>query len=95
MFKIEDSEVLYIREGRIKREERYDDFHYYDMRHDDNDWSEPITIEKAVGVNFFGTLVTNKPIAFIEQGNDIPLGEEPDENPELLDLIMENRNWRD
>ena len=36
----------------------------YDLRHGDN--GDPCTIEKTVGVNYFGTVITKKPFKEIE-----------------------------
>ena len=35
----------------------------YELRHDDANWAEPISIEDKVVVNFWGILKTRKPIA--------------------------------
>lgn len=61
-FTIEGAPVVYVHEGRISLEERHEELFYYSMRHDENDWSEPCTIEIGVMVNFFGVLVTSAPI---------------------------------
>jgi hypothetical protein len=36
----------------------------YDLRHAENDWGQPITIEKHVWINFFGVIFTDMPIPF-------------------------------
>jgi hypothetical protein len=36
----------------------------YHIRHDENDWTCPISIEKYVAVNFFGTVFMEKPLEF-------------------------------
>ena len=51
MFEIE------IRSTRIKPTERDGSLYYYDIRHDE-DWDNPVTIEKKVIVNHWGTLVS-------------------------------------
>lgn len=38
----------------------------YDIRHSDNDWCDPATIEQRVIVNWFGTLILCEPITFPE-----------------------------
>lgn len=40
----------------------------YDIRHSDDDWCEPATIEPHVLVNWFGTLICDKPISFGADG---------------------------
>lgn len=41
-------------------------YHSYYTRHRDNDWTEPCSIKKNKGltVNFWGTIVTDRPIDF-------------------------------
>jgi hypothetical protein len=34
----------------------------YLLRHDENDWTRPISLERFVAVNFFGTAFMRKPI---------------------------------
>lgn len=31
--------------------------YYYEVRHADDDWEAPATIEKLVDINFFGTII--------------------------------------
>ena len=38
--------------------------HMYHLRHDEDDGMEPISIEKFVLVNFFGTVFLRKPVEF-------------------------------
>jgi len=40
----------------------------YHIRHDEDDWTCPIGIERFVCVNFFGTVFMNKPIELGLQG---------------------------
>ena len=46
----------YITESRIKPQDRKEDLFYYELRHEDDDWSEPCTIDDFVWVNFWGTI---------------------------------------
>lgn len=48
----------FITDVRIKDSEKIKGFNYYGIRHSDEDWSEPVTIERAVIVNNWGTLAT-------------------------------------
>lgn len=72
-----------ILERRIPREERNKDLQYYEIRHTDDDWGLPATIEDNVIVNFWGTFVTE---------HKLELG--PDRcyllAPEEQELIIEN-----
>ena len=43
---------------RVKPEERDPSLFYYGIRHSDNDWGKPISVEPSVVVNFWGTLVS-------------------------------------
>lgn len=36
----------------------------YQLRHDENNWIRPISIEKCVWVNFFGTVFMKNPLDF-------------------------------
>ena len=40
----------------------------YHIRHDDNNWIRPVTIERFVVVNFFGTVFMKEPIEIDEGG---------------------------
>jgi hypothetical protein len=53
---------------RIPKEKRDPNRYYYELRHADNDWSCPITVEKAVLVNFWGTLISDKPYSLNDGG---------------------------
>lgn len=41
---------------RIKEKDRKHDKFYYETRHNDNSMDRPVTVEKDVLVNFYGTL---------------------------------------
>lgn len=60
---IQGINILSVSEKIIPKENRHNGF-YYDLRHGDNDWVTPVTIEKSVVVNYWGTIVTEKPLAF-------------------------------
>lgn len=49
-------------EDRIDTENRDPNLHYYEIRHSDDDWGNPVSIDEAIGVNFFGLLITSSPI---------------------------------
>lgn len=42
----------------------------YDLRHTDDDWGEPATIEPAVMVNFMGRFLTQEKLTFPAAPND-------------------------
>ena len=60
---------------RIPIKDRDPKLHYYEMRHSESDWTQPIGIEGFVFVNFLGTLVTNKPLE-LEDGLLVPTWKE-------------------
>ncbi len=53
-------------EHRINREKETEGKFIYDIRHTDEDWCEPATIEDHVLVNWFGCLIVNQPLSFPE-----------------------------
>lgn len=52
---------------RIPHAERIKGRYYYDIRHDDEGLGNPVTIEKGVLVNHFGTMETLEPIEGINE----------------------------
>jgi|GEM_PF-5624645 len=56
--------VVHVTSLRIPSDERQEGLFYYDIRHDEEDWCEPVTVEPGVLVNHFGTMVTTKPLTF-------------------------------
>lgn len=40
--------------------------HMYHIRHDEDDWTQPITLERFVAVNFFGTVFMKEQVNFNE-----------------------------
>lgn len=84
---IEGASVVYVFEGRIPKEQRHEHLHYYAMRHDDTDWSEPVSIEIGVLANFFGMIVTSSPILSLtpkptdSEGKWYRIPIHPDEEP--------------
>ncbi len=38
--------------------------HVYELRHADDDWGQPISLEQHVGVNFFGNVISQIEIPF-------------------------------
>lgn len=61
--RINDIECILFYEERIPTEKAPIGYPYaYHIRHDENDWTCPISIERFVAVNFFGTIFVKKPI---------------------------------
>lgn len=52
---------------RIDRNTIPKGYYAYDLRHGD-DWGVPCSIEQRVVVNYFGTVVSNRPIAIGKNG---------------------------
>lgn len=50
---------------RIKGPEQEPNLFYYHIRHSDSDWGKPISVEKHVLVNHFGTLVSTVSLDFL------------------------------
>jgi hypothetical protein len=42
---------------------------YYDLRHGESDWTLPLTVERVVWANFYGTLVSDSPVYALENKN--------------------------
>ena len=40
----------------------------YHVRHDEDDWTQPVSLERAVFVNFFGTVFMKQPVEFDDSG---------------------------
>lgn len=56
--------ILYYDE-RISSEKAPLGYSYmYQIRHDEDDWTQPITLERLVVVNFFGTVFMTEPLEF-------------------------------
>jgi hypothetical protein len=55
-------------ELRIERNTVPKGLHMYEVRHADEDWFMPRQIARRVLVNFYGTLITAKPLALGEYG---------------------------
>ncbi len=60
--------ILYYDE-RIPQEEAPPGYpHMYHLRHDEDDWSQPVNLEKFVLVNFFGTVFMKDPVEIDDSG---------------------------
>jgi hypothetical protein len=56
--------TLYFSELRIDRDSIPKNMYCYGIRHADNDWTNPITIEPTVMVNHYGDIITEEPLVF-------------------------------
>jgi hypothetical protein len=56
---------------RIPPQKRDSSKHYYNCRHDDDDWATPVTLEKYVLVNHCMTVVSPEPIELDEDGSRV------------------------
>lgn len=56
-------------EFRVYQQADTESKYLYDIRHTDEDWCEPATLEKRVMVNWFGTLIVDEPIEILESDN--------------------------
>lgn len=54
---------------RVDKDTIPNGWHFYEVRHDDNDWCEPIEIALGVLVNHFGTLITKEPLPLEQSTN--------------------------
>lgn len=62
-------EILsHVCDSRIPESMKNPKLHYYEVRHNDMDWSEPETLETCVTVNFWGTVITTRPVNFNQDG---------------------------
>ena len=62
---INDIKCILFYEERLSLEKAPSGFPFmYHIRHDEADWTSPISIEKYVAVNFFGTVFMEKPLEF-------------------------------
>lgn len=55
---------ILVTDWRINRETLGDHMYCYTIRHDDDGRGIPVTLENNVIVNFYGTIITHKPIEF-------------------------------
>lgn len=55
-------QIVLVSYSRVSREDIPEGLFLYDIRHSDNDWGQPATLENTVRVNWFGTIITKEPI---------------------------------
>jgi len=67
--RINEFECMLSYDERISPEKAPAGYPYvYHIRHDENNWTCPISIERFVFVNFFGTVFTKEPIRIDKDG---------------------------
>ncbi|MDD4808081.1 MAG: hypothetical protein PHU30_06280 [Oscillospiraceae bacterium] len=54
--------------ARIDRSSVPEGLHLYELRHDDEDWCDPVQIGRGILVNFYGTVLSREPIELNADG---------------------------
>ncbi|MER2005948.1 MAG: LPD28 domain-containing protein [Psychrobacillus sp.] len=62
MFNLRGVPVILTSIMRIPQREREEGLHYYDVRHSDEDYCAPASVERLVRVNHLCTIATSKPL---------------------------------
>lgn len=65
--RINDIECILSETAKVKAAPEGYPYMYY-ARHGSDDWTTPLTIEKFVRVDYFGTIFTEQPIELGEEG---------------------------
>lgn len=86
--RLEPRNILCVTPNRISEKDRHSDLYYYQMRHGELDWDTPITIEKFVFANFYGTIITAIPL---ELTNDTCLDLKPLEGQYLRERMAKHQ----
>lgn len=60
---------------RIDRDSVPKEKYFYEVRHDDEDWSYPCQVAEGILVNFYGTLIADQPMPLDENGK-LQLGDD-------------------
>jgi hypothetical protein len=64
---INNIECIFYIDERISQNKAPEGYPFmYHIRHDEDNWTLPISIERCVWVNFFGTVFMKKPLNFSE-----------------------------
>lgn len=77
----EDVDCIFT-ELRVDRTSLPDNVYCYDIRHTDDDWDEPCSLEPLVGVNYFGAIITKRKICFGNNSYIDMCPEDLDVNPD-------------
>lgn len=54
--------ITILEDTRVSDPKNYEGLYYYELRHSSTDWYLPDTIELSVDVNFWGSILSDKPI---------------------------------
>ncbi|MBI5642651.1 MAG: PRTRC system protein C [Deltaproteobacteria bacterium] len=82
-YRLDPGDILRVTESRVPENERLPGLFYYEVRHGD-DWGRPVTMEKLVLVNFWGTVVAAAPLELKDRL-------EGETMPDYLDLTPKER----
>ena len=69
-------------EMRIERSSIPEGLYVYEVRHDEEDWTEPVEIKRGILVNFLGTLISTEPL--LQDDEDFMDIESSDEWEEIM-----------
>lgn len=90
--RLEPRNILYVTTNKIPEKNRHNDLYYYEMRHGESDRDTPVTIEKFVLVNFYGTIITAIPLELTDEDEKDPyLTLKPKERQYLRERMAEQR----
>ena len=87
--KLHEIEIVGATCERISHEKRNENLFYYEVRHDDCCVGEPISIQKSVMVNHWGTIITKQPISDLDNGCLFL----SDEESELINEALATLSW--
>ncbi|PKR82486.1 LPD28 domain-containing protein [Heyndrickxia camelliae] len=62
LFQLRGIDIVECTPLRIKQADRKKDLHYYEIRHSDENWGEPVCIRHGILVNHFGTIAARTPL---------------------------------
>lgn len=49
-------------DSRVPEDKKKETLHYYEIRHHERDWGNPIMIQPHAPTNFWGTIITKEPL---------------------------------
>ncbi|WP_240416641.1 LPD28 domain-containing protein [Paenibacillus periandrae] len=82
-----------VKKSPFTREEHMNGFYYYDLEHEDDDDYFPARIkQKACSVNYWGALMTNKPLVGVDCSGSIDLFD-LDEDEEGEEIFVPHENF--
>lgn len=63
-------DMLVVTPCRVRQKNRMSHLHYYELRHEDEDWGRPCQLREGILVNFYGTVISQVPLKTIEELSD-------------------------